>query len=118
MLIVPNAMASAVTPANGNTHQLSAILYGNSVSHLLRKYHARGVAIKKARATSRRNSLDNRPVIPVTDAPNTLRTPISLRRRPITIETMAKSPRQDKTMAMTAEAQKRVDCLSSLAYQR
>ena len=64
-------------PANPNIHQLITTRYENDCSHLFITHHAIGVAINIEIPTNCKKSFDNNCTMPVTIAPNTLRTPIS-----------------------------------------
>src|SRR4051794_37158092 len=78
ILTVINAMRTETAPAIINIHVLIFILYSKSCNHLFIKYQASGDAMINASTTSFKKSLLMRLIIPDTDAPNTLRIPISL----------------------------------------
>src|ERR1700733_9444461 len=87
-------------------------------NHWFRKYQAMGRDMKKASAISFKKSLERRLVTVAMDAPNTLRTPISLRRCSTISDTMAKSPRQDRMIATVAAEKNMEESLCSFSYQR
>src|SRR6476660_7749037 len=76
-LTVTNATRRAATPAIKNTHQLIEILYSKFCSHLFIAHHATGNATRADIIMSFKKSLDNMLTIALTDAPSTLRIPIS-----------------------------------------
>ena len=65
-------------PVTAKTHQLSEVRYTKSCNQLFIAHQASGNAIRKATNTKAMKSFDNNVTNCVTDAPNTLRTPISL----------------------------------------
>src|SRR6478672_12807350 len=77
---VNTAISSAKIPDTKNIHQLIDTLYAKSCSHLCMAHHAIGKAITEETSTSFKKSIESIPAIVLTDAPNTLRIPISLTR--------------------------------------
>src|SRR5450432_3936873 len=77
-----------------------AIRYEYCCSHCRIKYQAIGAAIKKAIPTSNVNSPDMITTIDCTDAPSTLRIPISFRRCTAIKETSPYRPRQEIKIAI------------------
>ena len=77
-LTVNIAISKAITPAEAKTHQPIFIRYAKSCNHLLLAHQAIGEAIRIAMPTSFIKSFDNNLTTPVTEAPSTLRIPISL----------------------------------------
>src|ERR1041384_1543739 len=77
-LTVANAMNIAATPATANTHHCIVTRYGKSCSHVCIAQYDNGAAKTNAISTSFKKFLESNPVILLTDAPNSLRTPISL----------------------------------------
>ena len=76
-LMVITAINMASNPDMAKIHQLISVLYAKSASHLCIKYQATGAAIKNDINTSFKNSFDNRLMMFDTEAPITLRMPIS-----------------------------------------
>src|SRR4030095_15765290 len=76
-LTVANAISKAAIPAVRNTHHSIFILYAKTWSQLFMVIHAIGNAMNTATKTSFRKSRDSNTTIPCTEAPKTLRTPIS-----------------------------------------
>ncbi len=77
-LTVSNAMTTATTPANANIHHWISIRYTKSSSHLFIAHQATGEAMKMAKHTNCTKSFESRVTMPATEAPSTLRMPISL----------------------------------------
>src|SRR5690606_23536516 len=77
-LTVSNAMTNAITLATPKIHHSKSTWYAKSCNHLSVKYQAMGIATATAISTSFKKSLDKSAVIPGTEAPMTLRIPISL----------------------------------------
>ena len=76
-LMVNNAISAARIPASKKATHDTPMRYAKSCSHLSIANHATGNAIKAAIATSFKKSLDNNATILDTEAPSTLRMPIS-----------------------------------------
>src|ERR1700751_5260528 len=94
MLNVSNATISIDEPLNANIHQLNVVRYAKSSSHLFIAHQARGAAMTNANNTSVINSFESSATIWVTEAPTTLRTPISFVLRVVVYITSPKSPKQ------------------------
>src|SRR5438045_7549532 len=76
-LTINKAMTTADKPANANTHHCIVIRYGKFCSQVCIAQYATGAAMTNDTSTSFKKSFDNKVVIFVTEAPSTLRTPIS-----------------------------------------
>ena len=76
-LTVIKAITNAKTPATANTHNCILIRNANPCSQLFMIHQVIGDAITNAMKTSNKNSFDNRNKRLFTDAPSTLRIPIS-----------------------------------------
>src|SRR5262245_43114672 len=76
--MVKNAIKIANDPARINTHHAIEMRYAKSCSHLFMKYHANGAAMNNATITNLKKSLVNNCTMAGSEAPNTLRIPISL----------------------------------------
>src|SRR5579859_2181354 len=81
-------------PPIGNIHQLKDVRYAKFCSHAFAAYHAMGMAIIKATTTRLKKSFDSNETSWVTDAPTTLRMPISFLRRLVIYMTRPSRPRQ------------------------
>src|SRR4051812_8898443 len=77
-LIVTMAMINAATPADIKMNGLMLIRYAKSCNHLLAAHHATGDTMTMAITISNTKSFDTSEATCKTDAPNTLRIPISL----------------------------------------
>lgn len=99
-LTVNSAMIMAITPAMTKIHQCTSILYTKPSSHFCIINQAIGEAITVDKSTSFKKSADSIATIRVTDAPNTLRIPISLIRCIVAKETNPKRPKQAIKIAM------------------
>src|SRR6188474_2067770 len=93
-LTVNNAISKVHRPAIRNTVQLILILYAKSSSHLFIHHHAIGKAMKAATNVSFKKSFDNKVTTFGTEAPKTLRTPISLILRSAIYALSPNKPRQ------------------------
>src|SRR5579863_4874221 len=101
--MVSNEISMAEMPAARNTHQLMSILYlSYFLSQLSITHHAIGNAIMHDNTISFRKSFDNNEVMPVTLAPNTLRTPISFFLRSAVYAARPNKPRQEIKIARPA----------------
>ena len=76
-LIVAKAITTASNPAAKNIHQLILIRYAKSFNQLCIMYDATGVAITRDIKTSFTKSFESINTMFDTDAPSTLRMPIS-----------------------------------------
>src|ERR1051326_2589750 len=81
-------------PLTAKTHQLILVRYAKSSNHLFIAHHAIGAAMTNAINTSCKKSFDRSDTICETDAPNTLRTPISLVRCVVVKITSPSNPKQ------------------------
>src|SRR5690606_31870239 len=77
-LTVSNAITTAAKPATANIHHWMSMRYAKSSSHLSIAHQAMGEAMTTATNTSLTKSIDSIDTISDTDAPSTLRMPISL----------------------------------------
>ena len=93
-LTVNNATTKVLRPAMMNTVQLIFILYAKSSSHLFIHHHAIGKAMTAAMSVSFKKSFDNNITTFGTEAPKTLRTPISLILRSAIYALSPNKPRQ------------------------
>src|SRR5665213_2100407 len=82
------------------THHSIFILYAYSCSHLFINHHVIGVAMREAAITSLKKSFEIRLMIVETDAPNTLRIPISLVRLATASAESPSRPRHARKMAI------------------
>src|SRR4030095_5973487 len=93
-LTVNNAINKVHRPAMRNMVQLIFILYAKSSSHLFIHHHAIGKAMTAATNVSFKKSFDNKVTTFGTEAPKTLRTPISLILRSAMYALNPNKPRQ------------------------
>ena len=73
-----SAKIKATMPVSGNTHQAISIRYWYRSRNLVSSHHANGADIKNDSKTNFEKSFDISVTNPETDAPITLRMPISL----------------------------------------
>src|SRR6516164_7416808 len=97
-----------------NIHPLISYLYSKFISHLCIRNQDKGTEIRKDMITRLTNSLDNNRQRLKTEAPNTLRIPISLIRFSAVKEAMPNNPRQLIKMAKHAKAEASLPIRSSL----
>src|SRR4030095_5622544 len=115
-LIVPKAIMTASNPAATNIHQLMLIRYAKSCSQLCIIHQAMGDAMTKAIATSLMKSFESSVTIFDTDAPSTLRTPISFVRCAVEKSDKPNKPRHAIKMAKPANIANTFPNNLSLAY--
>ena len=70
-------MINMKEPLRANIHQLNVVLNAKSCSHLFIAHQASGAAITNANSTRLIKSFESNETICDTEAPSTLRTPIS-----------------------------------------
>ena len=115
-LIVNNAMKIDISAANAKTHQLISVWYAKSCNQVFIAYQAMGDAMTMAIRTSLRKSLESRITRLATDAPNTLRTPISFVLISAINMDRPSKPRHDIKIAIPANIPKSICWVCSLAY--
>src|SRR6266487_6759224 len=72
-----HVIISADKTDTAKTHQLMVVRYAKSCSHLFINNHAMGAEIKNETIINRKKSFDNMNEMSFTEAPSTLRMPIS-----------------------------------------
>src|ERR1700722_371915 len=115
-LIVTNATITASIPANAKIHQLIFILYAKFCNQLFITNHASGEAITNEMKMSLIKSFDKRKTILLTDAPSTLRTPISFVRCVVVNNESPSKPRHAMKMAKLANMPNTFPNNSSFLY--
>ena len=90
--------------------------YAKSCNHLFMVNHAIGTAITVATATNFAKLFANKIVTDVTEAPNTLRMPISFVRCAVANITKPNKPRHAIINASTVNASDNCSCFCSAAY--
>ena len=115
-LTVNKAIPNASNPATANIHQLSSVLYAKFSSHLCMANHEMGVAIMNAIAIQLTKLLFS--IVNISDivAPLIFRIPISLTRCCILKAAIAKIPREDRIIEMSANSDSALVCAYSPAY--
>src|SRR5678815_4439985 len=111
-----NAMQIVSKAASINIHHPISILYAYCCSQLFIAYQARGNAIKNASRIGFKKFADNNFIMLADEAPNTLRTPISLVRCSAVNVANPNNPRQEIKMARNAKMFASLLTTASLAY--
>src|SRR5688572_31469643 len=104
-------MISIMIPAAIKNMNDISIRYAKSCSHFVNAHQATGEAMIKEITTSMINSFDNKLTMPVTDAPTTLRTPMSFVLLSAMNAAKANDPGQERKIARPEKSHRSIAAL-------